>query len=454
MSYFKKINTLSSDGIVKVEIVLKVIRNLLYRLLNFTRSNNLSSSALRVSITSFLANIFMFVFWITIARFYDSSEVGAAAVALSTASIIVTFASFSIGLAFLRYATQLAEDFGQVLATSMAIITIIAGVTAWIVAISGVARGTSPEVLVILTCLLSVFSIHDLALMSLQKTWVILYRTLLVSLLRLIGAYLLIFISDRQVNPIWAFVMAGGVVTVFTHLYIRLSMKLNMRISFLGFNHIFKLTKFILINHVSNLFSTIAVSSLPIIASHLLSNNEAGKFYISFSIASVVYLIPFNVSTMLLPHAAKGTINRHDTRQLQFLLWIFVLSILLLLPSVSYIMLLFGAQYYQTSGGILRVLMIASIPMTPANLYFSLLRLWRDDFAVVVLSLIYSATVISTALIATLFLGVIGIALGIFIGQVVVLVCSCIHSLYKHHPIDWLWMNVGKSRMLLSSSDV
>jgi O-antigen/teichoic acid export membrane protein len=205
-------------------------------------------------------------------------------------------------------------------------------------------------------------------------------------------------------------------------------------------------------NHVANLLGSAAVYSLPIIAARLLSYSSAAAFYLSFSISSAFYLIPFNAAVMLLPHATSERVHVSDRRRLQILLWVFMGSMVIIVPIVPLVLNVFGSAYVRSASVTLQILLLAAIPMTPANLYFSFLRLHRDDWAVIALTFIYSVVIGVAALSAPRFIGLPGVALAYLGGWGAVLLCAIVHALYKHNPLGWLWLDVGRVRPRESSS--
>ncbi len=130
---------------------------------------------------------------------------------------------------------------------------------------------------------------------------------------------------------------------------------------------------------MSYIVSLIAVAPkflMPLLVINALGPVQNGYFYVAWAIYTVLGTIPGSVAQSMFAEAStnKRSLHRNIARS-------FLLSIVLLVPAVLFLeifggqlMLAFGASYSENSVGLLRMLALASIPVTVVRIHFGVLR--------------------------------------------------------------------------------
>ncbi len=153
-------------------------------------------------------------------------------------------------------------------------------------------------------------------------------------------------------------------------------------------------------SYLANLLAAAPAFLVPIIVIGALGPEENAYFYVAWAIATIVFFIPQSLAQSLLAEGAHHRRRlRHDIRRA------IVFSFGLLLPVTILVWLLgeqlllaFGANYSERSFQVLRVLMLASLPLSVTRPFFSVLRIrghlrellaWRIALTLVLLGMSY-----------------------------------------------------------------
>lgn len=153
-------------------------------------------------------------------------------------------------------------------------------------------------------------------------------------------------------------------------------------------------------SYMVNLLAAAPAFIVPIIVIGALGPEENAYFYVSWAIATIVFFVPHSLAQSLLAEGAYDRHRlRHDVRRT------IVSSFTLLLPVTILVwlfgerlLLAFGASYSERSFEVLRVLMLASLPLSVTRPFFSVLRVrghlsellvWRITLTSVLLGISY-----------------------------------------------------------------
>jgi len=199
--------------------------------------------------------------------------------------------------------------------------------------------------------------------------------------------------------------MAVAMVIAFSVLYL-LGIKLKLAIDI---NFIEKSFKFSLGNYLAGMFITAPNQIIPLIVLNVLGAEETAHYYIAFSIASLICMIPNAIGMSLFVEGSYGEALRRNTiRALAF-------AFLLLVPSVIFIYV-YGAKIlaiigrdYLSGLDLLKVMVLSSFFVTFCSTFLSIKRVQKDIRGLLNLSVLIFVLLIILSYVLLIAFGLVGV---------------------------------------------
>jgi len=159
----------------------------------------------------------------------------------------------------------------------------------------------------------------------------------------------------------------------------------------------------------------------PLLIISILSAEMTAYFYIAWSIALTLYVIPSVVGDSLF---AEGSYNRENLKSvtisaIKFAFLILIPALLFVLIFGDKILLLFGKAYSENAFNLLRILALAAIPYTFGHFYITMERIRVNVRNIVKLYGLVAAISIGIGYLLMLRIGIIGAGLGWLFAYVV-----------------------------------
>ena len=355
----------------------------------FTIYTSILLSAIIIGITGFL-------FWFLAAKLYPDESVGIAVGIISAMNLIITMSRFGYDQSIIRFFPEF--DHEKILGTAIGITTI----TAFIIAIIAVLSVEiwSPELIVLkeyfwifalTVCINSFVNIACVALVTLHlpKEYFI-QNSLLSSRIIFLFAFVFIGCLGIFLSLSLSFILAGIFI-----LYVLFNN--NVKHFLFDISILKKTIIFSFGNYLFNSFLLIPSQILPIIVLSMLGPSAAAVYYIDYTIAAVLFIIPTAFATSLFVEGSYGESIRKilvmSVLPIGSLLFISILGIFLFGP---HLLSFFGQQY--TDGiNLLKLFAISSIFVGIFQVSATIKKIQKDVKTMVFMS-------------ALLFLFVIGIS--------------------------------------------
>jgi O-antigen/teichoic acid export membrane protein len=177
--------------------------------------------------------------------------------------------------------------------------------------------------------------------------------------------------------------------------------------------------RFSFANYVANIFWMIPQLVLPIMVVNLLGAEQNAYFYIGWSIAGIVFMIPTATSFSLLAEASNDekTLNQEMKRSLKLILLLLVPAIIVLVLLGEYVLMFFGKVYSEQAPELLWILAVSALPLSLNHVYFTIRRVEKKMQSVIWLTaFIAIATLVSSYFLLPV-MGIKGAGIGWLIGQ-------------------------------------
>jgi len=281
---------------------------------------------------------------------------GQAGSLISTALIVVGGVGGCIGILFVLVAPYLSADF-RILRVSIADIVIF-------------AVGVS---------LTAITLVLDQALIGLLRGELQLWRNTLFAVAKLVALFVVgLWLSHASGITIYATWAVGTALSLAAVSAFVVFKKKGLGKSYLPqWGLLRKLGAAALQHHLLNLILLVPTLALPVLVTVLLSATMNAWFYVSWMIASFVFLIPGAVTTVLhaMNSAQPSTLAHKARMTIGLALVTSALANCLLQFGTKQVLDLFGSTYAEQAAWTLRILAIAAFPLIIKNHYISICRI-------------------------------------------------------------------------------
>ena len=281
---------------------------------------------------------------------------GQAGSLISTALIVVGGVGGCIGILFVLVAPYLSADF-QILRASIADIVIF-------------AVGVS---------LTAITLVLDQALIGLLRGELQLWRNILYAVAKLAALFVVaLWLSDAEGITIYATWVVGNALSLAALFAFVAFKKKGLAKSYLPqWGLLRKLGAAALQHHLLNLILLVPSLAMPVLVTVLLSATMNAWFYVSWMIASFVFIVPGAVTTVLhaMNSAQPSTLARKARMTIGLALVLSALANCLLQFGTKQVLGLFGSTYAEQAAWTLRILAIAAFPLIIKNHYISICRI-------------------------------------------------------------------------------
>jgi len=301
------------------------------------------------------------IFWMIAARLYSISDVGLATALISSLGLIILFSRLGLDSTVVRFFAT--YDRNKLFNTYLIITTSLAFIIGLIYIY--LLQYVSPELILlkkpfysIIFLLLVIFnsianSTSNTFLAFRDSKYVLLQNIVLGT--RII--FLIPFLFLGSFGLICSWMIAYSATSIISIIILKKNLELGLNIDKDFLN---KYIRYSLGNYFSSVFFIFPTMVLPLMLLNLLGNKESAQYYVMFSIASIILIIPDSLSTSLFVEGSHGEPLR------KIVIKAGKTSFLILLPSAfllyltsGIILSLFGSDYIDALE-LLRVFILSS----------------------------------------------------------------------------------------------
>lgn len=356
-------------------------------------------------INSFNSSVTGFIFWIIVARLFDAESVGLAIVLISASSTVVNISGLGIGTSIIRFLAK-EEDKISFINTSLTIVS-IASVIVSIIFILGEniwAKKLEPILcsniyivtFILFTTISTLFSNFLNIYIAQREAKYYFFQNALSDILRLF--FPIVFMSSFAAFSIFGSLAISNTIALLVSIlyfskkvipYYKIRPQIKMRL-------IKRIKSFSISNYLVNLLSNAPSLLLPFVILHFLAPENNAYFYIAFSIANLLFIIPASLSTSLFAEGSfkdDSFVSNLMKMIKQAYLFIFVVIIIIILFG-NKILLLFGPEYSTNSYLLLLMFAISSIFLTLNSFYMTYLKISLKTSELILLNIFLSISLL------------------------------------------------------------
>ena len=360
-----------------------------------------------------MAYVLNFLFWMIAGHTVSAGSIGLATATISAAAMLVTMSRFGLDASLVRYIPRSRDKSGFYNATILIIlllslivaIVFLAGLNLFSPALDFLRKQVFLIEFIGYILLTAVCNMQGTALVAVRKADLsLLQSSVLAVRIPLLWAFaslgvLGIFVS---MNLAYLAMMIVGIILLY---------KLNVSSKpDLNFKDVRESFGFSFGNYTAALFLAAPITLMPIIIVNAVGARDGAYFYIAYSIATFLFMVPDAIAMSLFVEGShKQPLKANTVRSIKFTLLIISPGILFILLFGDKLLALFGLQYAAEAFLILQLLAVSSLFYAIIDIYTAVKKVQRDMVMVNYLSFAVSALTIGLGFLLLLMLGLNGI---------------------------------------------
>lgn len=360
-----------------------------------------------------ISALFGLLFWIVVARTMPSEDVGLATASLSAATLIVALSTLGLDQGLIRYLPGLKEKSGFysaviVLTVVLALIItgiFLIGIPFFSPVLSFLREGWFLPIFLILIIAMSVYSIQSETFIAIRRADLCVIQGLLLG----VRIPMVVFLAPFGILGMFSAYGIAFLLTLVLSIFILHRYGLSITRSF-DITSIRETLKFSLGNYSASIFRMAPVTIIPIIIVNTIGAEEGAHFYIAYSIASLIFVIPNSVSTSLFVEGSHNVpIKKNALKSFQIVFAFLVPALIILFLLGNKVFLLFGKEYSEQSFEMFQLLAASSIFLSVISIFISIKKIQRDVGTINYVNFALSLVTIGSGYVALLKYGLLGL---------------------------------------------
>ena len=364
-------------------------------------------------LNSALSSVFGLIFWIIAARTISSKDIGLATAAISAACLILALSRLGLDQGLVRYLPGLKEKsrfYSAVITLTLVLSIIIAGIfligiNTFSPALSFLRGGGFCTIFLAYISINSIYYVQDITFIAIRRADLNMILNVLLGL----RIPAIIFLAPFGVLGV---ISAYGMAFLFTWLvgaFILQRYGLSLTRDF-DISSIRNTLTFSLGNYSAGIFMIAPVSIVPIMIINTIGAKEGAYFYVAYSIAALLFMIPNAVSTSLFVEGSHNLpLKKNVLRSIKLLLILLLPTLLIILIFGTKFLMLFSTEYSKESFELLQLLAVSSIFSSVISIFISIKKVQKDVRIINYVYFTQSVLIIGVGYILLLKYGLLGL---------------------------------------------
>lgn len=392
-------------------------------------SDTLFLNSIALLLSNGSAALFGLLFWIVAARTISSHDIGLATAAISALLLITSLSKIGLDVGLIRFLPHSQNQ--RSLFNSICLITLATSFVLTIIFLVSIDF-LSPSLrflredwflyaVIVFNIVSTINYFQNMALIALRKGWLSFLQNCLLGaripiILIIPFAGILSILAAYEIAYLIAFIIG-------VYLLNRLDIFFRFEIDIAAIRDIIKYSSG---NYVASILTIAPITILPVLIINVLGAKDGAYFYIAYSIAGILTIIPTAASMSLFVEGSHGVPLRENIIKSLVITLIFLLpSLIIILIFGDKILLIFSNEYSIESFKLLQLLAISSIFSTIYWIYLSIKKIQKDIKMVNLISIISTLLLIILSYILMLRYGLIGMGYAWLISNVVISIIIC-----------------------------
>jgi O-antigen/teichoic acid export membrane protein len=391
---------------------------------------SLYRNAIYLIIANLINALLGFVFWMVAARFYTAEEVGLGSAAISAVLLLSNFANLGLGYGLIRFLPKAANPARMintmlttsVLASIVAATIFLAGLGVWSPALAFIRENPLYLILfIIFTGVFTTVNLIDNAFIATRHSGFTVTKNSIFSVLKIIAAVpLAAGMAAFGILTSWGIAAAAAILICLIWLLPRVT-KGYRPIPAIDTCVLRETTRFSMGNWVGALLWTAPAQVLTLMVVHQLGAEANAHFYVAYTIAATLFIIPTMASTSLLAEGShdERAMRRHVQHSLKLSFTILVPTVAAVVLVAKYLLLPFG-RGYDEGANLLRLMAVSALPLAVNVIYLGVKRVEMRVGTVIIISGIIAVITLGLSWLLIPKMGINGAGVAWLVGQSIV----------------------------------
>jgi O-antigen/teichoic acid export membrane protein len=351
-----------------------------------------------------------FLFWIIAAKFYSLEDVGLATALISSMGLVILFSRFGFDVSLIRFFST--RDSAKVFSTSL-IVTTVSTITVGFFlllligllapSISFMQTTTNGLIFIFFSVVNSVALVTGNAFTAARRADHYFYQNILMAL-RIIILVPLVFLGSFGIfGSVGLTYLLASIFGLFLQRRFLSSFEMVIDKIYLKESLDFSMG-----NYISNILYSAPALIIPIVVFDTLGGAEAAKYYIAYSIAYVVLIIPTALSTSLMVEGSHGADLKKISVKTGFAVFVLLVPTVVFLYVFGPILLSLFKNEYVGAIELLRIFALSSFFVAIHMLFIPIQTVRMKIKSIVTLNLIRFVLMLGLSYILILRFGIIG----------------------------------------------
>lgn len=344
-------------------------------------------------------SIFSMVLWVVAARFYSTYAIGLGSAIIASWELLSIFSNLGLGISLLRFLPGAGYKSNNMINTCFTLVALasifvalifLSGIKVWSPALLPVTQ--NPVFMIaFLVCAIvwglnTVIETPFLAKRSVKYSFV---KNTIIVILRLFLVIIFVYISKNALGIVASAgisMSAGLLITAFW--FMPKILPGYVAIPMIRKDTITELIRYSGANYVSKIFIEITPFVLPLVVIYVLGAEMNAYFYIAWSIARIIQVIPTAIFNSLFAELSNDekSLKVNVFRSIKLLIVLMLPAILIIIGIASLLLQIFGVVYSDNGALILRIMALSAIPYAINYLYITICRVKKYIMRVIVVS--------------------------------------------------------------------
>lgn len=373
-------------------------------------------------------SFFGFLFWIVAAMYYLPEQIGLATGIICAVTLLVNISKLGIDQSLIRYFPDWNKEkafFTSAIVTSINVLLLgsifLLGLDLWAPELANINDIKYIFLLILLiNSLTTIMGTVFIADRSPRLFWI---QSLIISL-RVF--FLIPLIPLGTIGIFGSFGVPFLIALIFSALCLK---KMGIQKISLDFNILRHSIKFSIITYISSILLTSPSQIIPMMVLSILGPIEAAQYYITYSIASVLFMIPLATSTSLFVEGSHGESLKQSTIKTLIITFILLICGLIFIFLFGHHLLGLIGSDYQQGYDLLILFAFSSLFSAVFQIFISIKKVQKDIRSLVPLNLAIFTIIILSSYMLLISHGIIGVGYAWILSYIII--CSIILFLMR-----------------------
>ena len=370
-------------------------------------------NSLALMFNSAIGAFFGLLFWIVAARTMPAKDLGLATAVISAATLIVGLSKLGFDEGFIRYLPESKNRNGlysTIVMVTLAFALVLAavfvlGINVLSPALSFIRYGWFLPVFFAYIAVTSIYSIQNIAFISIRRAEISLIQNLLLG----VRIPILLIIAGMGVFGVFSSLGMAYLMTFGFGIFVLRRYGLSFTRNF-DIPSIRNILKFSLGNYSAGIFMMAPITIIPIMIVNTIGAEAGAYYYVAYSVALLLFMVPNAVSTSLFVEGSHNLpLKKNVLKSVKLILMLLVPAVIMIFLLGDRILLLFNKEYSEQSFELLQLLAVSSIFSAVTSIFISIKKIQKDVKIINYVTFALSVMIMGFGYVALLKYGLLGL---------------------------------------------